>query len=601
MLNKSGNNRWYVANKIFTDNFIVASLIEFSIMITALVDGLVVSRLLAPGSMASFGLARPYFSIIAIFFGFMTTGMQTLCSEKIGRGDAKNFNRIFFSAFYISGIISIVLASFFFFFSYPFALFLGNTKYTGTLILGTSNYIRGLSIGLPATMLNAILLPAIQMDSGRKRVLVSIYANFVCDVILDLVVVYTGHGLFGIGLASSLSRYVKLTILLLHFRDKNHLLRFTGLHTSFREFFTLLSFGTEKIWYRLGSIVRPIFINKIILLSGGTIALTAMSIRITISDLTEIFAIGLADTVGLVAGVYFGEKNAEAMEEMGKTVHRLCLRTCIVLSVIIALFSWPISLFFTNDHGSLLSLTQISLIGVALQTPLKALLRARITYLQRIQKTKTMQTLIILGSMVFPISAALILKKFFGIYGLLFCYTAGDFLSLTAVWLYHVFTTKKLFPRANDYLSLPDSFHIKPEDIISLDIRNMDDISVTTEQISLFCKGHHLSPQLCSHVAVCFEEMAANTVKHGFPLNKTYLPIIDLRVTITDGKLVIRMLDNCPQYDAGKRLKALENAGQKEKMSNLGSWLTQNFADDVRYIYSFECNTIIMEFKITKS
>ena len=132
MLNKSGNNRWYVANKIFTDNFIVASLIEFSIMITALVDGLVVSRLLAPGSMASFGLARPYFSIIAIFFGFMTTGMQTLCSEKIGRGDAKNFNRIFFSA-----------------------------------IFGTSDYIRGLSIGLPATMLNAILLPAIQMDSGK--------------------------------------------------------------------------------------------------------------------------------------------------------------------------------------------------------------------------------------------------------------------------------------------------------------------------------------------------------------------------------------------------------------------------------------------------
>ena len=78
--------------------------------------------------MASFGLAKPYFSIIAIFFGFMTTGMQTLCSEKIGRGDAKNFNRIFFSAFYISGIISI---------------------------------------GLPATMLNAILLPAIQMDRWK--------------------------------------------------------------------------------------------------------------------------------------------------------------------------------------------------------------------------------------------------------------------------------------------------------------------------------------------------------------------------------------------------------------------------------------------------
>ena len=87
-----------------------------------------------------------------------------------------------------------------------------------------------------------------------------------------------------------------------------------------------------------------------------------------------------------------------------------------------------------------------------------------------------------------------------------------------------------------------------------------------------------------------------NTVKHGFPLQTKEVPMIDLRVVISDGKLIIRMQDNCPKYDLGTRIAELNKADLEEKQANLGTWLSQSLADDIRYVYSFETNTVFLEF-----
>ena len=87
-----------------------------------------------------------------------------------------------------------------------------------------------------------------------------------------------------------------------------------------------------------------------------------------------------------------------------------------------------------------------------------------------------------------------------------------------------------------------------------------------------------------------------DTVLHGFPLNKSQAPIIDLRVIMTNHKLIIRLQDNCPKFDVGARITKLAEADQQEKIDNLGTWLTKNLADETRYVYSFETNTIFMEF-----
>ena len=596
----SFNNRWQIVNKVFLDNFTVACLIELSQVGAGFIDGIITSRMLSGDAMASFGIAQPIFSFLAIFFGLFATGMQTMTSQELGKCNIKDCNRLFCAAFYLSGIFSLFAMACVLLLANPIAMLLGATGSGAHLQAGAADYIRGLGFGVPAVILNAVLSPAIQMDSGRKRVLTSVVIDAVIDIILDFVAVSMGMGLFGIGLATTIGRYIRLVIQLLHFRNKTHFLHFVPLKTSVREMIHMLSFGTEKAWRRFGNVLRPVFINKLILFYGGAAAMTAMSIRGNISDLTEVLAVGLADTVGLLTGIYYGEKNEEAQKHLGKSVHRSCALFCGTAAVIFLILAYPIAKFYTRESSDITSLAHLAIIGVALQCPLQALVRSRITYLQRIQKTKSMQLVIMLSTVVYPILSALGLGMLFGVYGVLLCYLVGDFMTLFTIWIYYAVTKRRFRPSAQDYLNLPDDFHINPGDIISLDIRNMEDVSLAAEQLSMFCRGHKLSSKVGNRAAVCLEEMAANTVTHGFPLNKSKTPIIDLRVIITSHRLIIRLQDNCPKFDVGSRFTTLAEADQQEKMSNLGIWLTQNLADETRYVYSFETNTIFMEFNIDR-
>ena len=594
------NNRWAITDKIFMDNFLAAAFVEFSTVSSTIIDGIVISRMLPGGSMAAYGIAYPIFSIIAIFFGLFAVGMQTVCSQELGRGNVKDCNRLFCSVFYISVAFSLAFSAVVLLFAQPLTFLLCSSAKDTALRNEAADYIRGIGIGIPAIIPCAVLAPAIQMDSGRKRVVASANTDAIVNILLDFLLAQMGAGLLGIGLATSIARYLRLILLLLHFRDKTHLLHFVPLHTDLREFAHILSLGTEKAWRRLGNVIRPVFVNQLILFYGGKMAMTAMSVRGSICELSEVFAVGLADTVGLLAGIYFGERNEEAQNALGRSAHRICAVFCGGVSILLLILAYPLAVFYSPEGGSLVGLTCFAIIGIAFQSPLQALVRSRIIYLQRIERTNGMRIMILISTVVFPIVSGLVLGKLFGQYGVLMCYTVGDLLSLAAVWIYYAVTNGKIIPSPGDYLNLPEDFHIEPGDIISLDIRNEEDISLTAEQITLFCRGHGLSPRICSNAAVCFEEMAVNTVKHGFPLNRSTVPMIDLRVVISEKLLIIRMQDNCPKYDVGARVAALSNADREKQLSDLGTWVTWKLADDLRYVYSFETNTIFLEFDRSK-
>ena len=153
------------------------------------------------------------------------------------------------------------------------------------------------------------------------------------------------------------------------------MLLFTEFSINHKELLSVLSLGTEKALRSFSNFISPVIVNRIILLFGGTIAMSAFSIQKDLVNFTEIFASGLANAAALQAGVYDGEMNSEAM--LASDVLRILL------------------------------------------------------------------------------------------------------LMLT-VWLYYVVLTKKVFPSSNDYLALPDTFYFRPGDIISLDIRDTEDVSLVS-------------------------------------------------------------------------------------------------------------------------
>lgn len=75
-----------VISMMFWSAFITSSIIEFAAVGSGLIDGLVISKMLGPDSMAAEGIAHPYFSIAGVISGMLMVGMQTMCTSFLARG-----------------------------------------------------------------------------------------------------------------------------------------------------------------------------------------------------------------------------------------------------------------------------------------------------------------------------------------------------------------------------------------------------------------------------------------------------------------------------------------------------------------------------------
>ena len=588
------SNRWAVLDQSFFALFLTFSLIELANVGASLIDGLVVSNFLDAEAMAAMGIASPIFVIAGIFSGMIATGMQTVCSQELGCGNVRQFNRLFSASLYAGAALSILLTVTIFSGAAPLASLLGASGRGASLVEPAAQYLRGVSLGLPALILTAIVTAAIQMDSGRVRVMTAAVVYSVLNILFHIVAVTLKMGMFGIGLATSAAQYLELGYLFLHFRNADRMLHLTRWEVKPKEMLRLLSCGTEKALRRVGGVLRPILLNKMIIFYGGTVAMSAMSVQNSLS-VAQFFTAGLADAVALLCGVFFGEINDEALRETGNCVHRNCALYCGAVCALLLIFAKPVAGFYISEEGELLNITTFAVWMIALQTPLSGLVRSRITYLQAVQKTKNMQLLTTCSSLVYVIVSAFVLGTLFGAYGILACYLASDVLCLVTVWAFYAVRCRKLLPTPEDYLNLPEGFQRGPGDVISLDIRDMEDVSLVSEQIGMFCKGHRIDKKIGRSASLCFEELAVNTIQHGFP-KCTKEPGIDLRLVYHDRELVLRLQDNCPAFDVENQIAIALSEGAANLESQLGMKILGNMASNIRYVHSLETNNVILHF-----
>ena len=295
---------------------------------------------------------------------------------------------------------------------------------------------------------------------------------------------------------------------------------------------------------------------------GSAMAMTAMSINNSVSDFARFFAVGLADATALQVGVLFGEMNEEGIHESVKCALRCCLIFCGFVCAVFLIFARQIAGLYISESGELMDMTVFTIRMVALQAVLSGILQPRITYLQAVGHTRNMQLLTILSRLVFVIPVAFLLGTLFGAYGILASYFVSDALSLFSVRYFYSFKYRKAFPSLENYLDLPEGFRRKPGDLIDLDVRNLEDISLISEQISLFCKGHRIDAKIGYRASLCFEELASNIVLHGFPKCKKS-PGIDLRLVCDEKELVLRMQDNCASFNVERQIAMAISSGSQ--------------------------------------
>ena len=101
------------------------TMVELSHSVTAIIDGLMTSRILGSTEMAAYGLVAPYFTVATIISGMLMVSCQTKCRRCMGNGRMDEANRIFSLTCALALILSSALVLLGLAFSTPISAFLG--------------------------------------------------------------------------------------------------------------------------------------------------------------------------------------------------------------------------------------------------------------------------------------------------------------------------------------------------------------------------------------------------------------------------------------------------------------------------------------------
>ena len=315
MSEKKNTNKATITVRLFQNAMLTMLVAELSGAFTAIIDGMVTGRFLGPGALAAFGVGTPYFSIASIVSGILMVGCTAICTRAVGKGDKEELTRVFSLTVLLGGVLSVLLAVFGFVFADALASLFG-AKASSALHGDVVQYLRGIFIGAPGFILFVILTPMLQLDGDSMRPKLASIVMAVVDISGDLlnVTVFKG-GLFGMGLASTLSHYAALLVLLTHFLKKSDLFRFSLREVRLRTAPSLMSDGLP----------RAASGKTDVLIRGKRAPLVGnICMDMVMADVTEIPDCAPGDEVTVFGGEHTGSLDALAAAAGTITYELLC-------------------------------------------------------------------------------------------------------------------------------------------------------------------------------------------------------------------------------------------------------------------------------------
>lgn len=269
----SGKKEDRIILSVVNGLFLVSLISLMTALIGSILDGLIISNFLNEKAFAAFSLSGPLANLIELAGSVIATGCVVTCGSLIGAGKAREANQRFSACFTLcliaGGIITLLLAFF--------------PQSTGFLIAGNGvefmsgmfEYVRGMSLGIPAMMLTALLNGIVQLDGGRKRVLTGAYVICIVNLAGDLMVVtLTDWGLFGVGAVTTVSYICGTLFMSGHFHRKKTVFR-PGI--SFGGLKSTLPNGLPAVSSRAATMLRNFCYNALALQWGGAAGIVAWS------------------------------------------------------------------------------------------------------------------------------------------------------------------------------------------------------------------------------------------------------------------------------------------------------------------------------------
>ena len=578
--------------KIFRQMLLTQILSAMTVMLCMLVDSMMIGRYLGVDSMTAYGLANPVLLIFAAYGAMLSAGIQVMCGRTVGAGDKAGTDACFSAAALLALSVSLLGTVLILAFVSPLCSLLGaGHPGPGNPVFGlTRDYLRGFILGAPAFIVAQIMVPFLQISGNRIRLALAVVLMTVSDIGFDLLNVFVFHGgMLGMGLASSLSYYLALLVGGAYFLKKDCLFTLKLKAVTKRTCTRLLKDGVPTVINSLAMVVLVFTLNKILLSAGGNLAVAAYSVISTVGNICYCFGSGVASVALLLAAIFYSDEDRTAIYTLVRTMclYAVVLDGALILAVL--LLAPALAGVFLTDQAARtmtvlgLRLFCLSLLPCSLNTSFK-------NFYQGVNRVRLTELISLLQNMVFPVLAALLLSRWLGTTGVWLAFLMGELLTMSVVCGLVWKRAGKVILSAEAFAMLPRLFGVKDRDRMEMTVRTLAEAEAASERAEAFCRAHGESERKSKLISLCVEEMVSNIVSHGFKKDRNEHSV-DLRILFKDGARIIRIRDNCVNFDPMEYLKLHE---ADDPTAHIGIRMVMKMVKSANYVNSLGLNNLTL-------
>ncbi|MBR6888370.1 MAG: ATP-binding protein [Selenomonadaceae bacterium] len=585
------NNQDELIARLFKDTLIIFLLLMFVSTIGYVIDGIITGEFLGTEAIAAFGLTMPYQRFVTIFPAVLVLGMQVMCSKFLGRGELREANGIFSLALAAALITAILIAGATILFTAQIADILDAKESLGIIRPLTIDFLQAYAFGLPAIAAVTIFTPIMQLDNDRQRAVIAAATLALCDIAGDLINVFVlDGGLWGMGIATTISYWLAAGVLLLHFLKANSNFKFLPEAVSLKNLREMILIGLPVILGRGTAVLRLAFFTRMAVALAGGVGVAAYAAIENFSGLLEIIPKALGSSTQMIGGILIGEQDKNSILRLLKLALKYSLIISLTMTAAVFLGAPIIADLYTLEDATTYQMTLEGLQLAIAFLPLCAVGIIFQYYYQACGRFKLVSNLTVAGNIGFIAPIVLILTPHFGIDALWLAFPLSYAAFLLTIFFITCRHCGRITFKLEDYLLLPEDFDVAKDKQLNITVTNKAEVMGLSEQTQKFCEDCGIDEKRSMFAGICIEEMAGNIVDYGFDDGKKHF--VDVRVIVKGEQVIIRLRDDCRPFDPRKWA---EIHNPEDPAAHIGIRLVKKISTEFDYVNVLKLNNLIVK------
>ncbi|MBE8952640.1 MAG: ATP-binding protein [Quinella sp. 1Q7] len=586
------NNQPYLLERLFKDTLVIFLLSMIVSIVGSITDGAITGSFLGTESIAAFGMTMPYQKSVWIFPLVMMVGMQVLCSKSLGGGDLRKANEIFSLAVTVAFAVAVLVMCGTLLFTNQLADLLGATEDLGEIRTLAIDFLKAYAFAVPAMSLISLLTPIMQLDSDRQRAVVSAAVLSGTAIIGDLLVVFVfGGGLWGIGVATTVSSWLTAGVLIQHFFKPEASFKFLPKVASLKYLKDTVLIGLPAS-LGLGSAVLRVgfFTRMAVAVAGGSGVAAYAAVENFLGLLTTIPK-ALGSSTQMIGGILINEHDRQSVLNLIK----IALKYAFIITLTVAVgvfFAAPlIADLYVKDGNT--QAYQMTVEGIRLCIaflPIATVTAIFQYFHQAYGRYKMVSCFAILENIGFVVPIVLLLTPQIGISGIWLTFPLSSAAYLLTIFLVTCRHCGRITFKLDDYLLLPKDFDVPEDRQLSITVTSMDEVMNLSIRAQAFCMARGIDERRSKLSGLCIEEMAGNIVDYGFDDGKKHF--VDIRVIIRGEQVILRLRDDCRPFNP-KKWAELYNPD--DPFSHIGIRIVHKMSTEFDYVNVLKLNNLLIK------